>query len=59
MLFAGLLFIGIGILTTIKSNLFGLVYVTFGSLGLLFVRQDFKNYQNKATIKNHWLIGHL
>lgn len=59
MSFAGLLFVGIGILTITKSNLFGLVLVTFGSLGLLFVRQDFKNYKNKSTIKNYWLIGHL
>jgi len=59
MLLSGLLFVGIGILNVIKSNLFGLVFLTFGSLGLLFVRQDFKNYTNKATIKNYWLIGHL
>ena len=59
MLLAGLLFVGIGILTIIKSNFFGLVFVTFGALGLLFVRQDFKNYNGKTTIKNHWLIGHL
>ena len=59
MLFAGLLFIGIGILTIIKPNLFGLVFITFGSLGLLFVRQDFKNYNDTTTIKNYWLIGHL
>jgi uncharacterized membrane protein len=59
MLFAGILFVGIGILTIIKSNLFGLVFITFGSLGLLFVRQDFKNYNDKATIKNYWLVGHL
>ena len=59
MLLAGLLFIGIGILTIIKPNLFGLVFITFGSLGLLFVRQDFKNYNDTTTIKNYWLIGHL
>jgi uncharacterized membrane protein len=59
MLLAGLLFVGIGILTIIKSNLFGLVFIIFGSLGLLFVRQDFKNYNDKTTIKNYWLIGHL
>lgn len=59
MLLAGLLFIGIGILTLIKSNFFGLVFITFGSLGLLFVRQDFKNYNDTTTIKNYWLIGHL
>lgn len=59
MLFAGLLFIGIGILTIINSNLFGLVFLTFGSLGLLFVRQDFNAYNDKTTIINYWLIAHL
>ncbi len=49
MLLAGLMFICIGILTIIQSNLFGLVFITFGSLGLLFVRQDFKNYNNITT----------
>lgn len=58
-LFAGLLFIGIGILTIINSNLFGLVFLTFGSLGLLFVRQDFNAYNDKTTIINYWLIAHL
>jgi uncharacterized membrane protein len=59
MLFAGLLFVGIGIFTVLKSNLFGLVFITFGSISLLFVRQDFKNYTNKMMAKNYWLIGHL
>lgn len=59
MLLAGLLFVGIGISTIIKSNLFGLVFITFGSLGLFFVRQDFRNYNNKTTLKNYWLVGHL
>lgn len=59
MLLAGLLFVGIGTLTIIQSNLFGLVFVTFGCLGLLFVRQDFKNYNGNSTIKNYWLVGHL
>jgi uncharacterized membrane protein len=59
MLLAGLLFVGIGILAILKSNLFGLVFITFGSFGLLFVRQDFKNYNNKTTIKNYWLVSHL
>ncbi|MBL0316804.1 MAG: hypothetical protein IPP69_13985 [Flavobacteriales bacterium] len=59
MLCASLLFIGMGIFSISKSNLFGLVFVTFGSLGILFVRQDFQNYQDKSPLKNYWLIGHL
>lgn len=59
MLLSGLLFIGLGIWSILKSNLFGLVFVTFGSLGLLFVWQDFLNFNKKSSIKNYWLIGHL
>jgi hypothetical protein len=59
MLSAALLFVGMGILLVLKSNLFGLVFITFGSLSLLFVSQDFKNYTNKTMVKNYWLIGHL
>jgi len=33
--------------------------VTFGLLGLLFVRQDFQNYRGKAKAKNYWLLAHL
>ncbi|MCH2043796.1 MAG: DUF2306 domain-containing protein [Saprospiraceae bacterium] len=59
MLISGLVFIGFGILTLVKSNLFGLVFLTFGGLGLLFVQQDFKNYTGKATTDNYWLLGHI
>lgn len=59
MLLAGALFIVIGIWTVLRSNLFGLVSVTFGSIGLMFVRQDFHHYRKKDTIKNFWLIGHI
>lgn len=59
MLLGGLLFVGLGILSILKMNLFGLVFVTFGSLGLLFVWQDFHYFNRKSSIKNYWLIGHL
>ena len=59
MLLGGVLFIGFGVLHLIKSNLFGLVFLAFGLLGLLFVRLDFKNYKAKSEIKNYWLIAHL
>lgn len=59
MFLAGFLFIGKGILVLIKVNLFGLVFLTFGCLGLLFVYQDFKNHQKKSEIKNNWLVAHL
>jgi uncharacterized membrane protein len=59
MFIAGILFIGLGVWSIIKSNLFGLVFLAFGGLGLLFVWQDFLNFTNKPSIKNYWLIGHL
>ena len=54
-----LVFIGIGIYSLINSNLFGLVFITFGSLGLLFVTQDYKNYKGLSKSKNFWLMAHL
>ena len=59
MLIAGVLFVGIGILTILKSNLFGIVFITFGCLGLLFVWQDIHNFNGKSAIKNYGLICHL
>ncbi|TAG45158.1 MAG: DUF2306 domain-containing protein [Cytophagia bacterium] len=59
MLVVGLLLVSIVVLVIIKSNSFGFVFITFGSIGLIFVRQDFKNYNNKTNIKNYWLIAHL
>jgi len=59
MLLAGILFIGLGVSNLVKANWFGLVYVTYGSLGLLFVRQDFKNHNEQSAIKNYWLVGHI
>ncbi len=59
MLLSAILFLAMGILSLIKSNLFGLVFITFGILGLLFVKQDFINYSGKSAIKNYYIIGHL
>lgn len=59
MLLAGILFVCIGIVALAKTNLFGLVLVTFGCLGLLFVRQDIINHKEKSAIKNNWLVAHL
>lgn len=59
MLIGGLLFVGLGIWFILKANLFGLVFVVFGSFGLLFVWQDFLYFNKKSSIKNYWLIGHL
>jgi len=59
MLTAGVVFICLGTYSLINANSFGLVFVTFGLVGLLFVRQDFKNYTGRAEAKNFWLIAHL
>lgn len=59
MFLAGLLFVGIGISKIIKLDFFGNVFITFGVIGLVFVLQDFKNFNGKSKIKNYWLIGHL
>lgn len=59
MLIGGLLFVGLGIWFILNANLFGLVFVVFGSLGLLFVYQDFLYFNKKSSIINYWLIGHI
>jgi uncharacterized membrane protein len=59
MLLAGILFIGLGTLSLSKSNLFGLVFITLGFFGLLFVRHDFINYSGKSKILNYWISEHL
>lgn len=59
MLLTGLLLIGIGTIGLLKSNFFGLVLVTFGFLGLLFVRHDIRNYNGTTTILNYWITEHI
>ncbi len=59
MFIAVILFIGFGALTLMQKNLFGLVHVTFGFLGLLFVRKDFQNFKGKSAIKNYWFVAHI
>lgn len=55
----GTAFIGFGILHIIKSNLFGVVFIVFGSISYLFVYQDKNNFIGQSTIKNYFLITHL
>jgi len=59
MMVAGVLFIGIGVFSLVQSNMFGIVFITFGFLGLRFVGQDLKNYRGHSQIRNYWLIAHL
>lgn len=59
MLLAGVLFIGLGGLYLVKTQFFGFVFITFVFFGLLFVKQDFKNYKGVSKLQNYWLIAHL
>jgi len=59
MLLSGILFIGLGISFLLNSDNFGIVLITFGSLGLIFVLQDFQNYKGNSKIENFWLIAHI
>lgn len=59
MMLSGILFIVLGTLNLLKSNYFGVVFITFGFLGMLFVRHDFKNYTGKSHLLNYWLSEHL
>ena len=59
MLAAAVLFIGLGIKILTKPNFFGTVFIVFGTLGLLFVKLDFVNYQGRSRAKNYWLLAHL
>jgi uncharacterized membrane protein len=55
----GTIFIGLGILHIIKSNVFGIVFIVFGLICYLFVYQDYTIFTGKSTIKNFYLITHL
>lgn len=55
----GTAFVFLGFYNLIKGFGFGIVLVAFGSISLLFVYQDYKNYKGKSAIKNYWLTTHL
>jgi len=59
MLVFGFLFIGLGSIQLLKGNFFGIVFIVFGMIGLLFVKADLNNYRGKSKLKNYWLIAHL
>lgn len=59
MLGTGIVMIGFGAFSLFGSNLFGLVYLTFGFFGLLFVRGDFINYRGNSEKRKYWLLAHL
>jgi len=59
MLIFSLAFIIFGINLLIKSNTFGVVFLVFGSISMLFVRQDWINYTGKSKMKNYFLTTHI
>ena len=59
MLLFGIGFIIYSILLFLKSNSFGLVLLAFGLISIMMVWLDFKNYTNKITDKNFWLLVHI
>lgn len=59
MLISGLVLIGLGIWFLISSNTFGWVFISFGSIGLFFVKADWENYTGKSKFKNYWLLAHI
>lgn len=59
MLFFGIAFFGFGVYNIVEANYFGIVLLVFGSISILFVIQDFKNFKGKSKIKNYGLTTHL
>ncbi len=59
MLFFSVGFIGFGIHNLILAKSFGIVFLVFGGISMLFVYQDKRNFEGKSIIKNYWLTTHL
>lgn len=59
MLIFGLAFICLGIILLWQSKMFGIVLLVFGSVSLLYVVQDYKNFKGHSKIKNYWLTTHI
>lgn len=55
----GLALILLGVYNIIGSNLFGIVFVVFGSGAIFFAYQDWQHFRGKAKIKNYYLTTHL
>lgn len=59
MAIAGIGFLFFGAWQLYKGVNFGIVMLVFGLIGMLFVRQDLKNYRGKSEVRNYWLLAHL
>lgn len=59
MLAFGIAFIFFGLYHLVNKNMFGLVFIVFGGIGLKMVLTDFKNFKGKAAAANTWLMVHI
>lgn len=59
MLLAAFAFIGFGSYHLFLGNSFGVVFLFFGTIGLLFVRQDRRTFKGENPIRNFYLTTHL
>jgi uncharacterized membrane protein len=59
MLLFAISFIFSGIRNIINQNYFGVVFIVFGTIGVLFSYQDFINFKGTSKIKNYFLTTHL
>lgn len=59
MLFAGVVFVYLGIKSIVGGNTFGIVYCVFGGFGLIFTRSDWRHYRGKVRSRNYWMLMHL
>jgi len=59
MFLLGFVFIGFGIYYLMRQSSFGIVFIVFGTIGLIMAKTDIKNYRGKSKIKNVWLTIHL
>lgn len=56
---AGILFIAFGSYHLFHKQIFGIVFLVFGLLGLRIVKTDFSAFRGKLDIQNTWLIIHI
>ena len=52
-------FIVWGIYLLIYGNGFGTVLLVFGSISMLLIWQDYRNFNGRSSIKNYWLTSHI
>ena len=60
MLVSGIAFMLYGGYFILHQEIFGIVYIVFGAVGLYYVLKDFNYYKGqKIKVKNYWLMEHI